>query len=53
MLELMEQLEQADASLKERADEIASLNSGLEVKLKAFDDEMERLMTVSRRSQGT
>jgi predicted nucleic acid-binding Zn-ribbon protein len=40
ILEQMEQLEQADASLKERADEIAGLKSDRETKLKAFDDEM-------------
>lgn len=39
ILEQMEQLEQADAALKERADEISSLNSDREAKLKAFDEE--------------
>ena len=39
ILEQMEQLEQADAALKERADEIVSLNSDREAKLKAFDEE--------------
>ena len=39
ILELLEQLEQADAALKERADEIASLNSDREARLKAFDEE--------------
>src|SRR4029078_1968005 len=36
ILEQMEQLEQAEASLTERAAEIASLNSDREAKLKAF-----------------
>ncbi len=40
ILEQMEQLEQADTSLKERADEVASLKSDREAKLKAFDEEM-------------
>jgi len=39
ILEQMEQLEQAEASLTERAAEIASLNSDREAKLKAFDEE--------------
>ena len=39
ILEQMEQLEQAEASLNERAAEIATLNSDREAKLKAFDDE--------------
>src|SRR4026209_2704819 len=39
VLEQMEQLEQAEAALSERADEIATLNSDREAKLKAFDDE--------------
>ena len=39
ILEQMEQLEQAEASLNERAAEIASLNSDRETKLKAFDEE--------------
>ena len=39
ILEQLEQLDQAEASLKERADEIASLNSDREARLKAFDDE--------------
>jgi predicted nucleic acid-binding Zn-ribbon protein len=39
ILEQLEQLDQAEASLKERADEIASLNSDRETRLKAFDDE--------------
>jgi hypothetical protein len=40
ILETMESLEQVDASLKERAEEIAGLNSDREVRLKSFDDEM-------------
>jgi uncharacterized protein len=39
ILEQLEQLEQAEAALKERADEIASMNSDREAKLKAFDEE--------------
>jgi uncharacterized protein len=39
ILEQLEALEQAEAALKERADEIASLNSDREARLKAFDDE--------------
>jgi hypothetical protein len=39
ILEQLEQLEQTEASLNERADEIASLNSDREARLKAFDDE--------------
>ena len=39
ILEQMEILEQAEAALKERADEIASLNSDREARLKSFDDE--------------
>lgn len=39
ILEQMETLEQADAALKERADEITSLNSDREARLQAFDDE--------------
>jgi hypothetical protein len=35
----MEALEQAEALLTERADEIASLNSDREARLKTFDDE--------------
>jgi predicted nucleic acid-binding Zn-ribbon protein len=52
ILEQMEQLEQADASLKERADEIATMNSDREAKLKAFDEETgtigERLATARK-----
>ena len=39
ILEQLEQLEQSEAALNERADEIASLNSDREARLKAFDDE--------------
>jgi predicted nucleic acid-binding Zn-ribbon protein len=39
ILEQMEQLDQAQAALTERADEIASMNSDREARLKAFDDE--------------
>jgi len=39
ILEQLETLEQAEASLNERADEIVSLNSDREARLKAFDDE--------------
>ena len=52
ILEQMEQLEQAEASLNERAGEIASLNSDREAKLKAFDEESgtigDRLMTARK-----
>jgi predicted nucleic acid-binding Zn-ribbon protein len=39
ILEQMESLEQTEAALKERADEIASLNSDREARLKSFDEE--------------
>jgi len=39
ILEQLESLEQAEAALNERADEIATLNSDREARLKAFDDE--------------
>lgn len=39
ILEQLENLEQAEAALKERADEIATLNSDREARLKAFDAE--------------
>ena len=52
ILEQMELLDQAQASLKERADEITSLNSDREARLKAFDDETgtigERLATARK-----
>jgi len=43
ILEQLEQLEQAEASLNERADEIASLNSDREARLKAFDAETQTI----------
>lgn len=52
ILEQLEQLEQAETALKERADEIASMNSDREAKLKAFDDETgtiaDRLITARK-----
>jgi predicted nucleic acid-binding Zn-ribbon protein len=39
ILEQMEALETAEASLKERADEIASLNSDREARLRTFDED--------------
>jgi len=39
ILEQLEILEQAEAALNERADEIASLNSDRDARLKAYDDE--------------
>src|SRR5688500_20346101 len=39
ILEQMESLEQAEAALKESADEIAKLNSDREARLKAIDEE--------------
>ncbi|HEX5832516.1 MAG TPA: C4-type zinc ribbon domain-containing protein [Pyrinomonadaceae bacterium] len=42
ILEQMETLEKAEAALKERADEIATLNSDREARLKAFDEETQR-----------
>jgi predicted nucleic acid-binding Zn-ribbon protein len=39
ILERMEALEKAEASLHERADEVASLNSDREARLQAFDEE--------------
>ena len=39
ILEQMEQLEQSETALNERAGEIASMNSDREAKLKAFDEE--------------
>jgi predicted nucleic acid-binding Zn-ribbon protein len=52
ILEQLEQLEQAEASLNERAAEIASMNSDREAKLKAFDDESgtiaDRLVTARK-----
>ena len=52
ILEQLETLEQAEAALKERADQIASLNSDRAARLKAFDDEAgtigERLATARK-----
>ena len=52
VLEQMETLEQAETALRERADEIATLNSDREAKLKAFDEESgtigERLATARK-----
>ena len=42
ILEQMESLEKVEAALNERADEIASLNSDREARLKAFDEETQR-----------
>lgn len=42
ILEQMESFEQAETALKERADEIATLNSDRESRLKSFDDETQR-----------
>src|SRR5918998_4945894 len=42
ILEQMEALEKAEAALNERADEIASLNTDREARLKAFDEETQR-----------
>src|SRR6201991_3805390 len=42
ILEQMETLEKAESALSERADEIATLNSDREARLKAFDEETQR-----------
>lgn len=42
ILEQMESLDKAEAALNERADEIATLNSDREARLKAFDEETQR-----------
>jgi len=42
ILEQMESLDKAEAALSERADEIATLNSDREARLKAFDEETQR-----------
>ena len=42
ILEQMESLEKAESALSERADEIATLNSDREARLKAFDEETQR-----------
>lgn len=54
ILEQMESLEQTEASLNERADEIASLNSDREARLKSFDDETVKIgdrLTVARKER--
>ena len=54
ILEQMESLEKAEAALNERADEIATLNSDREARLKAFDEETQRQseqLTVARRDR--
>ena len=54
VLEQMESFEKAEAALEERADEIASLNSDREARLKAFDEETQRQseqLIVSRRER--
>lgn len=54
ILEQMESLDKAEAALKERADEIATLNSDREARLKAFDEETQRQseqLIVSRRDR--
>ncbi len=52
ILEQLEELENAEASLNERAEEIASLNSDREARLKKFDEESgsnaERLLTARK-----
>ena len=52
ILEQMEQLEQSEAALTERAGEIASMNSDREAKLKTFDEESgtigDRLVTARK-----
>ena len=42
ILEQMETLDKAEAALKERSDEIATLNSDREARLKAFDEETQQ-----------
>ena len=42
ILEQMESLDKAEAALNERADEIATLNSDREARLKAFDEETQQ-----------
>ena len=54
ILEQLETLEQAEAALKERADEIASLNSDRDARLKAFDDETGTIgdrLTIARKER--
>jgi uncharacterized protein len=43
ILEQLEQLEEAEASLNERADEIIGLNSDREARLKAFDEQTQTI----------
>jgi predicted nucleic acid-binding Zn-ribbon protein len=43
ILEQLEQLEKAETSLNERADEIVTMNSDRETRLKAFDEETGRI----------
>jgi predicted nucleic acid-binding Zn-ribbon protein len=54
ILEQMESLEKAEADLNERADEITTLNSDREARLKTFDEETQRQseqLVVSRRER--
>jgi len=54
ILEQLETLEQAEAALKERADEIASLNSDRDARLKGFDDETGTIgdrLTIARKER--
>ena len=54
ILEQMETLEKAEADLNERADEIATMNSDREARLKAFDEETQRQseqLVVSRKER--
>jgi len=54
ILEQMEILEQAEAALNERADEISSLNSDREARLKTFDDEtgtIEERLVIARKER--
>ena len=54
ILEQMESLDKAESALNERADEIASLNSDREARLKAFDEETTRQseqLTVARKER--
>jgi uncharacterized protein len=54
ILEQMESLDKAESALNERADEIATLNSDREARLKAFDEETTRQseqLTVARKER--
>ena len=54
ILEQLETLEQAEGALKERADEIASLNSDRDARLKGFDDETGTIgdrLTIARKER--